>query len=723
MPFLSVPTPKSTFSPIRNQQLDRLGTYIHAASISLSNASSWSNFIEQQQGPPDLQQNIQQQLSHPAAPFLSQVAKHGIPILLHTPPWSHQRLDAAMSRGSHPSTKEHRVFLRNEMADMIEQKHWIVIPYSQAVMLPMGVVPQRDRRPRIIVDYTFSLVNQDTLITLAPAEAMQFGHALDRILHKIYHANRRFGPVHLIKVDVADGFYRIRVAPSHMPVLGVSFPSFPGEEPLVAIPLVLPMGWVSSPPFFCAVTETAADIANLHLQYPNLHPSLHPLSTVADTASNFQPVSRHPLPAASMNASTTLSPSPRLSIVNTLVDTSVDRPLPKSSPQLHAPSPTNELPPSVPVTLHSPQPNQLSCPLTPLAYVDLYMDDFLGLAQGHPGLRERVRSTLFHSIDQLLRPLDHTDKNTSRREPISTSKLDKGDAKWSTRKCLLGWIIDTVQETIELPEHRRLHLLTILSSLLTKRRVSLKSWQQSIGELQSMILAIPGGQGFFSAFYNGLSQSTTSDHRIRITHPIRNTLEDLHHLALDLTSQPTRLGEVVDTLPVAYSAADACGLGMGGIWLSTANNFSPILWWAPFPTNIQVHLVTSNNRSGSITNSDLELSAQIATQDILLQVKNCTEVTLSTFTDNLSARAWQRKGSKATDGPAAYLLRLHALLQRHYHYRSTIDYIPGPINVMADDASRLWHLSDDSLLFISTLHTHRYYLGLYATFDPRCFQH
>ncbi len=35
---------------------------------------------------------------------------------------------------------------------------------------------------------------------------MQFGHALDCILHEILLANPAFGPVQLIKVDI-DGFY------------------------------------------------------------------------------------------------------------------------------------------------------------------------------------------------------------------------------------------------------------------------------------------------------------------------------------------------------------------------------------------------------------------------------------------------------------------------------------------------------------------------------------
>ena len=199
-----VPTPK--FVP------DRLSKFILSASHSFQASPTWHHFVDGQRGAPDMLPDHLRTLHHPAAPLLTQMARHGVPILLHSPPWSRSRLDAAIARGSHPSTIEHSAFLREEMADMVAQKHWIVIPYDQAILLPhlclspMGVIPQRDRQPRIIVDFTFSGVNLHTLKTLAPSDSMQFGRALDRVLYKIHHANRRFGPVRLIKVDIADGF-------------------------------------------------------------------------------------------------------------------------------------------------------------------------------------------------------------------------------------------------------------------------------------------------------------------------------------------------------------------------------------------------------------------------------------------------------------------------------------------------------------------------------------
>ena len=261
---------------------------------------------------------------------------------------------------------------------------------------------------------------------------------------------------------------------------------------------------------------------------------------------------------------------------------------------------------------------------------------------------------------------------------------------------LLGWIVDTVSETIELPDHRRLRLLEILEGLLARHRVSVKDWHKALGELRSMILAIPGGRGFFSTLQTGFSQSDKN--RIRIKAPMRDAISDLHYLALDIGSRPTRLGEVVPDLPVAIGTADASGAGMGGTWLSADPAFHPLVWRERFPPEVQSELVSTTNPHGRITNSDLELAGQIAHLDVLNQHNDCRERTVSTLTDNISARSWQRKGSTTTLGPAAYLLRLQALHQRHHRYLNLPDYIPGPANAMADDASRLWHLTDAAFL-------------------------
>ncbi len=94
----------------------------------------------------------------------------------------------------------------------------------------------------------------------------QFGHALDRILCKILLSNPLLGPVYLSKLNISDGFYRIALNVHDIPKLGVAFPMAPGKDPLVAFPLVLPMGWKNSPLVFSTAPETIADLVNLQLR-------------------------------------------------------------------------------------------------------------------------------------------------------------------------------------------------------------------------------------------------------------------------------------------------------------------------------------------------------------------------------------------------------------------------------------------------------------------------
>lgn len=119
-----------------------------------------------------------------------------------------------MQRGSHKSATEYTHFLREEMTQMRTKGMFIVIPYDllrdnpNLCLSPIGCIPQRERRPRMINDYSFSEVNQHTQ-KLAPPESMQWGRTLDRVLWYIYYADRRQGPVLLSKTDLGDGFYRI----------------------------------------------------------------------------------------------------------------------------------------------------------------------------------------------------------------------------------------------------------------------------------------------------------------------------------------------------------------------------------------------------------------------------------------------------------------------------------------------------------------------------------
>jgi hypothetical protein len=111
------------------------------------------------------------------------------------------------------------------------------------------------------MDYSFFGTNAAS-VPLHPHHAMQFGSTLQLILQRLVYCNPSYGPPLLAKLDIADGYYRVPLSPEAALHLAVVIPSDIDGEILTAVPLTLPMGWAQSPPYFCAFTETVADLSN-----------------------------------------------------------------------------------------------------------------------------------------------------------------------------------------------------------------------------------------------------------------------------------------------------------------------------------------------------------------------------------------------------------------------------------------------------------------------------
>ena len=128
------------------------------------------------------------------AAYLDYLQKFGAPTHSTARPKMFKELQVAADKGPHLSAMSHRDLLREEVNEMCQRRHTMVLPlfivkdisgvqFSLPIMLP-----QRDRRPRTLCDLTYSKVIEVTF-PLAPKEAMQFGQALRRILIKIHRAN------------------------------------------------------------------------------------------------------------------------------------------------------------------------------------------------------------------------------------------------------------------------------------------------------------------------------------------------------------------------------------------------------------------------------------------------------------------------------------------------------------------------------------------------------
>jgi hypothetical protein len=221
---------------------------------------------------------------------------------------------------------------------------------------------------------------------------MQFGHAWQRFLQHVAYVDPAYGPPLIAKLDLADGYYRVPLSSNAALELAVVLPPDGQSEPLIGLPLSLPMGWQQSPPYFCAFTETCADLANTQVAS---NPT-HPYAYVLDAQHLTPHLARDDAPTAAW-------------------------------------------------------PHIQQLPPTPLQLVDVYLDDFIVMAQKPNHIA--AMNNLLHHIDSVFRDTP----GGVRRPLISQSKVAKGDATFSHQKIVLGWSVDTQRMEVSLPDRTSHH--------------------------------------------------------------------------------------------------------------------------------------------------------------------------------------------------------------------------------------------------------------------------
>ena len=276
---------------------------------------------------------------------------------------------------------------------------------------------------------------------------MQFGKALDRIIQKTADADPRHGMVNLSKYDLADAFMRVGLSPSMILKLAVAVPTTsPDEDPLIAVPMVLPMGWMESPPTFCTVTETIADLANAKIAQGYIPAPYHRHEAIANTTPEIP----------TMTDCLQDSPDPHTDTGDAYDTFVTSTPTTNTSSLLYSPNPNPGMrdagttsaailrQSAEEVVLHPTTTSSATCPGTahilqptmrhftsqtsrasshdtggpPLEYIDVFMDSFILLTQGTPERQHQVRRILLEYLDSVIRPLDHTDR-PERKETAS----------------------------------------------------------------------------------------------------------------------------------------------------------------------------------------------------------------------------------------------------------------------------------------------------------------
>ena len=102
--------------------------------------------------------------AHPANSLLRQAAEHGVPISLPRVTEEEER-DTAIRCGTHASASKEAELIHAELAEKVQAGYVAVSPLEAVTALqnlwlsPVAVTPQVGRRPRLIIDFTWSGLN------------------------------------------------------------------------------------------------------------------------------------------------------------------------------------------------------------------------------------------------------------------------------------------------------------------------------------------------------------------------------------------------------------------------------------------------------------------------------------------------------------------------------------------------------------------------------------
>jgi hypothetical protein len=316
-------------------------------------------------------------------------------------PWAWEAIEAAVEKGAHKSatTAESIDLIETDVAYQVKAGYAEVILWDKLLEIrppnlkvsPLAVIPQRNRRGRMILDLSFAVrkgktgrgrkrsrkdevilqesVNDSTARLAPGAPVKELGNVLPRLLDFMNSVPAE-EHIYFSKMDLADGYWRMVVEPDARWNFAYVMPSRPGEPIKLVIPRALQMGWNESPAYFCATTETVRDVAQKWIDEGVALPE-HPME--AFTAPN-----------ETARQQSTAGPPYQMSAV--------------------------------------------------------YVDDFLLAcveSASNTFLQQTARAAL-HAIHNIF-PTPAATGTPDAKDPISEKKLAKGDARWDTSKEILGY--------------------------------------------------------------------------------------------------------------------------------------------------------------------------------------------------------------------------------------------------------------------------------------------
>ena len=176
--------------------------------------------------------------------------------------------------------------------------------------------------------------------------------------------------------------------------------------------------------------------------------------------------------------------------------------------------------------------------------------------------------------------------------------------------------------------------------------------------------------------------------RIKTNQRLRDALQDFGTLIKVLGRRPTHCRELVVDDPGYIGYCDASKLGAGGVWLVGTRQLAPVVWRVEWPDDIRQQVVSFDNPSGTLTNSDLEMVGMVLHYLVLKHLVALKHVHIVAWCDNTPTVSWTNKLSSSKSAVAGRLARALAMRIHANDASPLISVsIAGVKNRMADVAS------------------------------------
>ena len=566
-------------------------------------------------------------------------------------PWTPAVLEAARKAGPHITAADaDSIELVWEDVTYQEKAGFIRIlteselfsnPHSELKISRVAVIPQANRRGRIILNLSAEVNVQDgdpterqrrnkghrtnkhkmtrhpsVNETTAPADDQEGVEALGTAMTSIMQFMFDTNPEHEIdwnKIDLSDGFWRMIVEDGKEWNFAYQLPRRPTDtEDHYVVPSSLQMGWKNSPALFCTATEAARTLIKrilaLTLKVGIVTPHRHE-KYLFEFENN---------PTGAYEEDMPTQPD-------------ADEDLPWATPYG--------------VTLLS----------------RVFVDDFMNGIAGPPNrTRKRQEQRWFgratlHGIHGIFPPPDVL-QHEGGRDSVSEKKCLKGDAIWKQYEILLGFGVCGAQgngRTIGLPKDKKDKYVGFIREALDKPRnyMLFSDFQKLHGKLQHASVVMPSMRGHMTPLNRMLAHKPERV-GLKKNSELRETLESFVPLLEASHTHPSHISELVGSdLPHYHGYVDAAAIGVGGVWLPCTEWINPVVWRFQWPDDICEEVKKAD---GKINNNDVEAAAtfmgNVMLEEDMLRGKTAG-VSTHLGSDNSSTVSFETRAAFACHAP------------------------------------------------------------------------